>query len=108
MPIKCAELQVPMTLLPICGWGYECAFAADTFLVIRYEDKKDNAINQMHEECASCFGVRPDNKQTFKFFGGRGKHLYITFHDGNVHFGTDVRPYREDILPKPSYEPKKD
>lgn len=111
--MKEIDLKLNLRIRATQGWMYEHAFSCNWIAEIRpeYEDVGEdsdstyNLVNRLHRECAETVGTQPDNKQTFKchILGTDQTVLYLTFHDGNLYIGTDVRPYRGNKLSSPDY-----
>ena len=95
-------LQLNLDITPSRGWSYERAFANAVF----HREEPDNPhVIETHRQVSKMFGVLPDNKQTFEVLNSIGQRLVLTFHDGRMFVGTEVRPYRESKLPEHDYKP---
>lgn len=122
MPTKTLQINLPLTVTPIHGWAYEHALAAKFFHKIHYDEgvQIGNYVHSLHREICALFqrvGRRKDgsaipcerdNKQTFCVLMSEVGRVYLTFHDGNLYMGTEVRPYHGLGLADPDYEPIKE
>lgn len=86
-------VKLPLQLsadLAVGRWPYRKAFAARTFL--RFEESSVPEIEDFHQRLAKRFGKQPDNHTTYSFIANdNGDVLYVTFSDGKVFVGTDIR-----------------